>query len=673
MSRRPFDRREVGGERSLLASPHRALNGFASTFEEMSADFLCSICCEIFSEAYITRCGHTFCYQCIFQSIETHRRCPTCGATVQSTDQIFPNFALNELIMKYKDKFQQKQSKSDFQQLRDIINSESKKLALPAINIMLGVLQQRKQLLEAESCMAQNKILHDFLAKLLKLKEASRRDLNKEINLIKNDIVEIENIIKEVQSSCPNAEEIQESLTNENDENVISMKKEIIELIDSIESTSNIDASQSGVEPEGELPQGFNQCVTELNHAILNNRIRRINTFFPDLSKCYFEARNSDLQFQNDVLDTTNDSDPKMATSTMCVDDNPSDNPTRYVNTKEGLDTFRESIYKFSKYHGLRSLATLNYATYYMHTSTIVSSIEFDKDNEYFATGGVTKRIKIFDYLNVIRDAVDLHYPCTEMLSDNKISCVVWNAYHKGCLASSDYEGALTIWDVETGQKVKMFEEHGKRCWSVDFNKVDIKLIASGSDDTKVKLWNLDSDRSVATLEAKANVCCVKFNPKSSFHVAFGSADHCVHYYDLRFMKEPLCLFKGHKKAVSYVKFLNSNEIISASTDSQLKLWNVNSPPYTLRSYRGHINEKNFVGLATDGDYITCGSEDNSLHVYYKNLPHPLFNIKLDSMDVDVGNNTDSNEFVSAVCWRNNSNVIVAANSHGIIKILEMV
>ena len=81
---------------------------------------------------------------------------------------------------------------------------------------------------------------------------------------------------------------------------------------------------------------------------------------------------------------------------------------------------------------------------------------------------------------------------------------------------------------------------------------------------------------SVATLEAKANVCCVKFNPTSCYHLAFGSADHCVHYYDLRQTKQPLNVFRGHKKAVSYVKFLNSDNLVSASTDSQLKLWNVN-------------------------------------------------------------------------------------------------
>lgn len=45
---------------------------------------------------------------------------------------------------------------------------------------------------------------------------------------------------------------------------------------------------------------------------------------------------------------------------------------------------------------------------------------------------------------------------------------------------------------------------------------------------------------------------------------------------------------------------------IGSSTDSQLKLWNVNKP-HCLRSFKGHINEKNFVGLASNGDYVACG------------------------------------------------------------------
>lgn len=54
-----------------------------------------------------------------------------------------------------------------------------------------------------------------------------------------------------------------------------------------------------------------------------------------------------------------------------------------------------------------------------------------------------------------------------------------------------------------------------------------------------------------------------------------GSADHHIHYFDLRHPDLPLYVFNGHKKAVSYVKFLSPNELASASTDSTLRLWDV--------------------------------------------------------------------------------------------------
>ena len=49
-------------------------------------------------------------------------------------------------------------------------------------------------------------------------------------------------------------------------------------------------------------------------------------------------------------------------------------------------------------------------------------SIEFDGDDEQFAT------------------------------ARSKLSCLSWNKYSKNVIASSDYEGIATIWDVQTRQ-----------------------------------------------------------------------------------------------------------------------------------------------------------------------------------------------------------------------------
>lgn len=651
--------------------PTNVLQRMTGILEDKSNDYMCPICFDLIDTAYITRCGHTFCHHCIVKCLEIKDRCPKCSFTLKEQD-IFPNFLLDELVSKYKTRTKGLAQLGSYAEnsrhrtagndlstpaadgLRSIVAAESANLTLPDVNVMLEVLTQRKHLLEAETCTAQNKLLYEFLKHLLQQKEEQMNQLQKEVALIKKDMEEVENILKDVQSKCPRAEDVKKASENDNAQ-VSALRREMLGLIDIIDSNM--------VKPSDKATSGndnfANPSVGQSGGSTLAVRRKRLHAHFDDFVQCYFDSRGKELllgqklQYQSEAQQHGG-----------------------VHSTSSGLNVFRENLVKFSRYNSLRPLATLNYSSDLFNNSTIVSSIEFDKDNEFFAIAGVTKRIKVFDYGAVIRDTVDIHYPCIEMVSSSKISCVSWNSFHKGMLASSDYEGTVTVWDATTGQRTKAFQEHEKRCWSVDFNDVDTRLIASGSDDARVKLWALNTDYSVASLEAKANVCCVKFNPRSSCHLAFGSADHCVHYYDLRNMKEALCVFKGHRKAVSYVKFINKEEIVSASTDSQLKMWNINNP-LCLRSFVGHVNEKNFVGLATDGDYVACGSENNALYVYYKGLTKQLFSYKFDAvrsiLELQDRREEDLNEFVSAVCWRQMSNVVVAANSQGIIKILELV
>ena len=46
-----------------------------------------------------------------------------------------------------------------------------------------------------------------------------------------------------------------------------------------------------------------------------------------------------------------------------------------------------------------------------------------------------------------------------------------------------------------------------------------------------------------------------------------------------------------------------------------------------MKSYKGHRNTKNFVGLTCEQpgtDYFACGSEDNNVYVYYRNSEKPI-------------------------------------------------
>lgn len=71
------------------------------------------------------------------------------------------------------------------------------------------------------------------------------------------------------------------------------------------------------------------------------------------------------------------------------------------------LSEFSSTINKFSKHSQFKVVATLRYGDI-SSTSSIVSAIEFDRDDEYFATAGVTKKIKIFEYAKFEQEGFDL-------------------------------------------------------------------------------------------------------------------------------------------------------------------------------------------------------------------------------------------------------------------------
>mmetsp|Transcript_4168 Transcript_4168/g.8045 ORF Transcript_4168/g.8045 Transcript_4168/m.8045 type:complete len:543 (-) Transcript_4168:796-2424(-) len=347
------------------------------------------------------------------------------------------------------------------------------------------------------------------------------------------------------------------------------------------------------------------------------------------------------------------------------------------------LGSFGDDISRFSRYSSLSCVSTLRHHSRSecstgtgesRSVSNIVSSIEFDSSAQYVATAGVMKCIKIFALENILSSSVNFHYG-DELETKAKLSCLSWNQFIRTQLISSDYQGVITLYDVQKGGKALEFDEHESRAWSVDFSTKDPYRFASGSDDRKVKIWSTFQPSSVATIESRAQVCCVKFNPESENEIAFGSADHDVHVYDIRYTRQPRHVFRGHGKAVSYVRFLSGTQLCSASTDSTLKMWDVRSGK-ELRTFRGHRNEKNFVGLSVTKDLITCGSENNAVYAYFRALSRPILVFSFNESHSTLGGEElaeDSSQFVSSVCWNpKDESQLFAANSQGIIKVLKL-
>ncbi|XP_055801323.1 protein SPA1-RELATED 3-like isoform X2 [Solanum dulcamara] len=155
------------------------------------------------------------------------------------------------------------------------------------------------------------------------------------------------------------------------------------------------------------------------------------------------------------------------------------------------INSYLEGLCKYFSFSKLEVKADLKQGDL-LNSSNLVCSLSFDRDGEFFATAGVNKKIKVFEYNSILNADRDIHYPVIEMANRSKLSSICWNGYIKSQLASSNFEGVVQVWDVTRSQLFMEMREHEKRVWSVDFSIADPTMLASGSDDGSVKLWNIN-------------------------------------------------------------------------------------------------------------------------------------------------------------------------------------
>lgn len=65
--------------------------------EELDKDLLCPICMQIITDAFLTSCGHSFCYMCIVTHLQNKSDCPCCFHYLTPT-QLYPNFLLDKVL-----------------------------------------------------------------------------------------------------------------------------------------------------------------------------------------------------------------------------------------------------------------------------------------------------------------------------------------------------------------------------------------------------------------------------------------------------------------------------------------------------------------------------------------------------------------------------------------------
>ncbi|GFQ04797.1 E3 ubiquitin-protein ligase cop1 [Phtheirospermum japonicum] len=472
---------------------------------------------QLLKDAFLTACGHSFCYMCIVTHLQNKSDCPCC-AQFLTTSQLFPNFLLDKLLKKTSAR-QLAKTASPVEQFRQSLE-QGCDVSVKELDHLLSLVAERKRKLEQDEAEKHLQILLDFLNRLKKQKSDDLNEVQNDLLYIKEDLSAAErhrmalyharercSLKLKLVSDDPIGRRSHTSSMDRNISGLVYNPYNAQREVASVNYQYKKDVGRVQVNPVGIQSKDApfsgptSQHTSQSGSSVV--RKKRVHAQFNELQEFY-------LQKRRQLVNHSENHEKKDKT----------------IITREGyspgLDDFQSVLSTFTRYSRLRVIAELRHGDLF-HSANIVSSIEFDRDDELFATAGVSRRIKVFDFSSVVNEPTDVHCPVVEMATRSKLSCLSWNKFTKNHIASSDYEGIVTVWDVNTRQSIMEYEEHEKRAWSVDFSRTEPSMLVSGSDDCKVKVWCTKQEVSVLNIDMKANICCVKYNPESSNFIAVGS------------------------------------------------------------------------------------------------------------------------------------------------------
>jgi len=177
-----------------------------------------------------------------------------------------------------------------------------------------------------------------------------------------------------------------------------------------------------------------------------------------------------------------------------------------------------------------------------------------------------------------------------------------------GLIASGSVDNTIRIWDVAKDECITCFEGHYK---SITVVKFDSKggLLLSGSCDSSIKLWDMYTRECIETFDnSNCNIISVDFSSDGAF-ILSSSSDFSVQIWDI---KEAMCIQRF---------IIHSSTIISVRN------------PSSFPQRHNYASETNFGRIQSrQHKEELCKS---IILVYYSKTPPAIFSSELDSILLD--------------------------------------
>jgi WD40 repeat protein len=175
-------------------------------------------------------------------------------------------------------------------------------------------------------------------------------------------------------------------------------------------------------------------------------------------------------------------------------------------------------------------------------------------------------------------------------------------------------DSTVRLWDLESRRELCVLKGHSNSVHSVAFSP-DGRRALSGANDKTVRLWDVESGLTVRVLKGHgATVYGVAFSPDGRCALS-GSEDGIVRLWDAE-SGRALRLLEGHSDWVRSVAFSPDGRCaLSGADDKTVRLWDLESGRVS-RVLQGHSGLVYCVAFSPDGHSALSGSSDKTVRLW---------------------------------------------------------